>query len=811
MRVDPLCSFRGRRLALAALISSASGLGIAQEASSPRLEEVIVTAQKRAESLQDVPISVAAVSGQKLEEAGIENLEDLTVYLPNIHFTETGFSTQVRVRGIGSDNSQGFEQSVGMYVDGIYYGRAQLFRAPMMDMERAEMLRGPQSTLFGKNSIAGALNLSTARPTDEFEGRISLSHEMEHNQDEVNGVLSGPLTDDLRARLAVRLYEEDGYFRNSYKGEDEASAEENAVRLSLDWTPTDELSLFLKAERNEFSTRGRNIEITLDESLVEGGANYAQTLAALGQPELESRRDYVRQTDFNETSDNEIQNLTFVADYEMGEHTLSFVSGWLEFDYVENCDCDDTASKILELELGETYEQFSQEVRIASPTDQNIEWIAGLFYQTWDQTFYDYLRITPDNFLATAVSDQLADTGLKRDFEQSSDSWAAFAQATWHATDRVHVTLGARFTEEEKQAHKILNLQTPSNDEILNDPVTAWLYLNAFLTESVQATDAFYPVPPYTEPLAWGGHDVSKSRKEQAFNPLVNVQFDLTDDIMTYASFTTGFKAGGFDPRSNSVGNFAAPVSVAPTTEANPYLYFEFEEETATAYEIGMKSSLADGRGEINLALYRTDYDDLQISQFDGGVGFNVGNANETRVQGLELDGRWALTDNLIANYGFSWLDFEYLDFKNGNCYAGQEPDGVDLDGNGSIDTCDYTGKRGVYTPEYTINLSLDYRRDLFRDIQFVGFIDMQQVASQNVHVNLDPKGEIDPYMQLAARIGLESENWAVGILGKNLLDEYIISYSANAPLSDSTFNTNTHYSVIRRPLTIALEGTLRF
>ena len=146
------------------------------EVEAPRLEELIVTSQKRVESLQDVPISVATLDGSKLAEASIENLEDLTAYLPNIHFTESGFSTQVRVRGIGSDNSQGFEQSVGMYIDGIYYGRAQLFRTPMMDMERAELLRGPQSTLFGKNSVSGALNLSTAKPTDELEAKLSYSH-----------------------------------------------------------------------------------------------------------------------------------------------------------------------------------------------------------------------------------------------------------------------------------------------------------------------------------------------------------------------------------------------------------------------------------------------------------------------------------------------------------------------------------------------------------------------------------------------------------------------------------------------------------
>lgn len=784
----------------------------AQESSDgPRLEEVIVTAQKRAESLQDVPLSVSAVSAEKIEQAGIENLEDLTYHIPNIHFTETGFSTQVRVRGIGSDNSQGFEQSVGMYVDGIYYGRAQLFRAPMMDMERAELLRGPQSTLFGKNSIAGALNLTTARPSDEFQGKVSYGYEFENAQKELNGMVSGPLTETLRARLAIRDYEEDGYMYNSYKDAHEPNSEESTYRLSLEWDAADALDLYFKAEKNEFSTIGRPIEITLDEPLAPNGVTYAQALAAVGQPALEANQDYRRQFDQKETSDNEINNYTFIADYDFGNYTLTAVSGWLDFNYAENCDCDDTASEILELALGEDYSQFSQELRINSAGGDTIDWIGGLFYQEWDQTFYDELSIRPSNLLNSAIRPTLSDTGLKRDFDQSSEAWSIFGQATWHINERTHLTLGARYTEEEKQAHKELNIFTPSTGALLNDPLVALLYLSVFRTETEQATVGLAPgTPPTPVALEYAGHDVSKSRDETAFTPLINLEYDLFDDVMVYASYTTGFKAGGFDPRSNSVGNLAS-VPGTFTSEPNPFLSFEFEEERAKAFELGMKSRYGGGRGELNLALYRTTYEDLQISQFDGAVGFNVGNAKDTLVQGIELDGRWALTQDLTAAYGASFLDFEYKDFRNGNCYAGQTPDGASLDGDDIPDTCDYTGKRGVYTPELTFNSSLEYHRPITGDIEFTGFIDAQYVSGHNVHVNLDPKGEIDPYTLVSMRLALETERWSLALLGKNLLDEYIISYSGDAPLSQSRFNTRTFYSVVRRPRTLTLEGTLRF
>ncbi len=811
-----------------------------------RLEEIIVTSQKIAENLQDVPISVATVTGEKLAEAGVENLEDLTAYLPNIHFTETGISTQVRVRGIGSDNSQGFEQSVGMYIDGIYYGRAQLFRTPMMDLQRAELLRGPQSTLFGKNSIAGALNLTTAQPTEEFEAKLSSSYEFEHEQTEVNGMVSGPITETLRARVAVRTYEDLGYMDNTYEGKltTEPYSDETAARVIFDWTPSDTLQFNLKAERNEFKTIGRPIELTRDDildipGLDENGdpndqynATYAELLEIFGRPGTEANPDYRRQTDTEESSDNEINNITLTSNIDLSDFTLTLVTGSVSYDYVEWCDCDFVPAEILDLQLTEEYDQFSQEIRLTSPLGEEFEWIGGLFFQTFEQEFTDDLFISPTNLLVNAVSAELANTAVGRDFTQESDSWAVFGRVTWNVSDQLAVTLGARYTQEKKDASKEISLFHPETRAEITDSYIGYLYLETFLLESeasdiayVDGDGEFIPANELSRtsdgtvfrgteeinPTALNnsGHSSVGSRDESAFTPLLNIEYNVNDDLMTYATFTTGFKAGGFDPRSNSLGEFA---SVADVTESNPTKNFEFEEEEAVATEFGFKSTLADGRGELNGALYFTTYKDLQVSQFDGGVGFNVGNAKETEVFGAEIDGRWALGDGLTLKYGVSYLDFEYTDFDDGNCNVLQLIDeDVPKTETGASTLCDYTGKRGVYTPKYTINLSLDYMRPINDTMTLVSFVDVQHVDKQNVHVNLDPTGAIDAYTMLTARIGIDGENWAVGLLGKNLLDEYVASYSANAPLSDSTFETNSHYTFVRRPMTIALEGTLKF
>lgn len=795
--VTPLRFIRHPLILAIALGAGTTPFSFAQD--RPILEEVLITAQKRVETLQEVPISVATVSGEKMEKAGVENLEDLTAHLPNIHFTETGISTQVRVRGIGSDNSQGFEQSVGTYVDGIYYGRAQLFRAPMMDMERVELLRGPQSTLFGKNSIAGALNLTTARPSEELTGRLAVAGSNEFGEQEINGMISGPLGESFRARLAIREYEDDGYYYNAYTREDSAISDESTVRLSMEFDATDKLGFFLKGERNTFDTLGRAIEITRDVSLSPGGLTYNQYLNLFSQPGFDADLDYVRDIDVLEYSNNEITNFTFEANYDFEQMNLTLVTGQLGYEYDETCDCDFVAANVLDIDLVEDYDQFSQEIRLSSDTGGDIEWIGGLYYQSYDQEFSDHTHISADS-LVPQLSPQtavMADSGVLRNFEQSSDSWAIFGQATWSINPQWHLTVGARYTEETKDAHKVINItETATSTEPVSDAMEAAVqgatYLGVFLLESEQS---------------FGGHDVTGSRDESAFTPLINLQWDATDEIMLYASFTSGFKAGGFDPRSNRVGAFGN----APSEGVDPLLYFEFEEEKARAFELGMKSSYADGRGETNVALYRTDYEDLQISQFDGGVGFNVGNAKDTLVQGIEVDGRFALTENFTLSYGGSWLDFEYQNFRNGNCYEGQQRDGVDLDNDGNIDTCDYTGKRGVYTPELTLNLSLDYVYPITGEWDLVGFIDVQYVDEQQVHVNLDPNGMIDAYTMVGARIGIDAENWSVGVIGKNLTDEEVISYSANAPLSGSTFGTNTFYSFVRKPQTIALEGVLRF
>jgi outer membrane receptor protein involved in Fe transport len=259
---------------------------------------------------------------------------------------------------------------------------------------------------------------------------------------------------------------------------------------------------------------------------------------------------------------------------------------------------------------------------------------------------------------------------------------------------------------------------------------------------------------------------------------------------MLYASATKGYKAGGFDARAN-----------------NPFS-FEFEEESATSFEIGEKTRLLDGALEVNAALFFTNYDNLQVSQYDGTLGFNVGNAKETKVKGLELDGRWAATDDLTVAYAYSWLDFEFTDFKNGNCYNRQVSTGAVVNG---VALCNYTGMRGQYTPKHSMSLSFDHVYPLSNGLILASSLMYNFRGEQNVHDNLDPKMLVDATSRINLRVGLESDRWQVAFVGKNLSDEEMLTYAGNVPLSGSTFGTNSYYGFVDRGRQLALEAGYKF
>ena len=651
------------RSVLGVAIAAASSVNAAEYV----LEEVIVTSQMRAQSLQDVPISVSAVDGSKIAEAGITKIEDLQSYVPNFAMSETGVGTNIYIRGIGSGINQGFEQSVAMYVDAIYYGRAQLSRAPFLDLERVEVLRGPQNILYGKNSIAGALNVVTAKPTDEFEGIVSATYEPEFGESIADIILSGPLSETLSARLAYRNRQLDGYVEN-LDGGDEPERDEQTARLTLAWNPTEDLSAELKLERGEFDVTGRQIEIVGDEPSLNpafGGANWSQFLSslnavprpvALNTPEsiLNTTQD-ARRSSNGDFSNNETNNITLNLTYQLGDYEITSISGFMNYEYEELCDCDFTSANSFTLFSEEEYDQFSQEIRIISPVGQDFEWIAGAYYQDSSLDFADNFTIPLDSPVGTVVEglftglvvpgmvdSVLSGLSVPRTFDQDSEIFSAFLQGTWHASDRMRFTAGGRYSYEEKTASRRLTSTDANGEEFAFD--------DTFIPNTNVGVDYLLG-----RVFLVSRHQLDGEQERDNFAPSVTAEFDVNEDLMIYATWTRGFKSGGFDVRSNTFDR-ANVISNALGDVTVPAGSFEFEEEKAETVELGLKATLAGGRGNLNVAYFNTQYEDLQVSIFDGRVGFNVGNAAEATTQGIELDGRWKLTETLTLAGSLAWL-----------------------------------------------------------------------------------------------------------------------------------------------------------
>jgi outer membrane receptor protein involved in Fe transport len=805
-------------LAVAVALALATGAAGAQE-SRTTLEEIVVTAQKRAESLQDVPVAVSAVSGVKIAESGILKIEDLRNFVPTLWMTETAIGNNIAIRGVFSGVNPGFEQSVGTYVDGIYRGRPQQTRAPFLDLERVEVLRGPQSILFGKNSIAGALNITTARPTRDFSASASAMYVPDFNEQEVNGFVSGPVTDSFRARLTARYLETDGYLKNLTLGKDEPHRKEHNVRGWLEWDATENLTLSLKAETGSYDVVGRQIEIT-DELPVPGapsatnpfgGLVYSQILAALGQDPsvLNNYPDYRRSSN-GDFSNNDTDEYLLNVDWRIGEHTLTAITGYSKYSFDELCDCDFTGGNVFSVTMGEKFDQTSQEIRLASPTGQTVDYIVGAYYEKADLEFVDTIQLPGNSVLVPLLNGNpafngtplqgiagtmIANTGTPRLFRQDSKAWAAFVQMTWNVSDAFRTTLGLRYTNEKKDASRSLAFTA-----IDGTPLTG---LPAVLAPAV-----------YSAAFNVRAHDLSGSRSEDKLLPSVILEYDWSDGIMTYLSWSQGSKSGGFDARSNNPTAPPATECATPPVPGQPRnpagcLFgreigsFEFQDEKADNIELGAKMAFA-GNFELNGALYFTKYKDMQVSTFDGSLGFNVRNAGEAEIKGVELDARWQATGHSLFSAAVAWTDFKYKDYI-GQCSFGQTPDAPD-----GIN-CNYKGKTNEFVADFVGTLAYDYRRPLSDSLEFRFGADVYYSTGTFVNPTLDPRQKQDAYAKWNARVGVGGEHWEVAVLGRNLTDEHVYPYGNDTPLAGSVLRAWSSWRFADPPRSVALQGTVRF
>jgi len=721
------------------------------------LEEIVVTAQKRSQSLSDVPISVTALAGDKLQDAGIESLNDLSDYTPNFKMVDTALVPNVYMRGVGSGSNQGFELSVGIFSDGIHLGRPLQGLAAFLDVERIEVLRGPQSILFGKNAIAGALSILSATPTDTWESGFDAYYEGTEGARELAAVVSGPVSDDLGARLALRHRDEGGDLDNAVQQRSEPALDETAGRVTFDWTPADWIDTRLKLEAVQRGADGRRFQV-IDPGSVSGctGENTVQ--------------DSIRSTSRKEVAGIDLYNGTLTASVPLAGGELALVSGVSTYDSRDALDADMSATDSVFLFGEEVYRQLSQEIRFTSPGGEFIDYIVGAFYQQSDLRFDELAALT------THVG-TLRDTGacalnleegpradMVRDFDLESRAISLFAQTTFNLSDRLRSTLGLRYVDETKTGRRELNLYQPGT-QMPVDPATAAVF----------------------DSLNVNPHVLAGDRKAGILLPSVNLQYDAGESHMLYASYSRGAKSGSFDARNNN-------DQTGPTGGATN---FEYEDELADAFEVGDKMRLAD-TADLNIAVFHTRYTDMQVSVFDGSVGFVVTNAGEARVQGVELDGRWRPADALLLTGSAAFLDFEWLRYDQGPC----NPESGNMDP--QTETCNLKGKQNQHTPKWTASLAAQHELELGGELLLTSALDVNFRDAHFTSGDLDRRGLQSAYVKYNARFALEpaSGRWRLALVGKNLGDEQTLGITGPTALEQGGFFASTE-----RGRTVGLEA----
>ena len=722
MAINFIPSFDRKVLSGAIMALAAFSSSLTQAA---MLEEVVVTAQKRAQSLQDVPISVSVTSGEQLENFAIAGMEELSSSIPNVTIAENATQDSITIRGIGSGANHGFEQSVGTFIDGVYFGRGRSSRSPFLDVERVEVLKGPQGVLFGKNTIAGALNITTRKATDEFEGYVEGEYFEGDESYGVTAVVSGPLSDNVSARLVGKYHESDGFVENIAVGGDDQETEETVLRGSLVWAASDRLEISLKAAVSSYDVDGRHMQ------LVEGGP--IRPLYESVDPNYEQKLDYKRSvnnpifgTEFDYT---DAENFTATLNYDFDSVRLVSSTAYVGYDYENNIPANfaaniETAAKRYE----EDQSQFSQELRLESSGEGSLEYILGVFYQTEEidhlQHFdFDTLQGIADGFpLPPFVGRSTFD------LDQDTDSFAAFGQATWNFSDSLRATLGLRYTRDEKDL------------------------------DFSRETSGALPFPTYS---------LKDSRTDSDVTPSVNAQYDLSDDTMIYASFSQGFKSGGFDFESGE----------------------DFEEETVDAWEVGIKSSLAGGSVELNASIFRSEFSDLQVAAWNG-TAFVTSNAAEALTQGIEIDGRWQIGDNWMLSGAVGFLDAEYDDFSEAVCTAAQQVSHAQDTGM-SPATCtqDLSGKALQFSPDWAGTVSLEYYNTFDNGFELTAIANADFSDAYYTALDLDPHSKQDSFTKINARIQLAADaGWSVALVGKNLTDEKTTTWVNDVPFFRGAF-----------------------
>ena len=759
------------RTLMSILIAGLStGATVALAQTSPTLEEVVVTAQKREQSLQDVPLAVSAMTEEGMLQAGISDIEDLSRQVPSLSVQNSNgvMTSNYRMRRVGNiGNIPNFEPAVGVFLDGAYRSRPFFSSGDMFDIERIEVLRGPQSTLYGKNTTAGVLAIYTRSPAESFEGNASLDvGNVDGAQDATMGRfvggVSGPLTDTVGASLGVSLIDQDHTYESALSTSDaEANnLKRQAVRGQLKWDASDALTTRLIVgymEEDDDTSQG-------DVYFAPGsGADTARNiLAAAGIAQTCSSNDPLDQRHCSlttQTTDVKASEATLLVDYALDNGwTVTSISSWdwFKFEGTQD-DATQLASPLLKFHDYQESDSWQQELRLTSEGGETVDWLVGAFYYQNDfdrgdhGNSYFFLEDTdsaaplPSILLGSIFGrpTPFAAPGQNGIYngKQDTEYLGIFGQATWNITEKFAVTGGMRWQQEEKDASVRQGVTIPGR---------SLLSLNLLVEENSGGLDRT------TDEVTWS----------------LTPQYFITEDLTVYATAAHGFKSGGFN-----IGWGTTPMDQR-----------QFQDEDSIHYEAGLKSTLLDGRMQLAVSGFYTEYNDYQDAAFISQQ-FSVGNAQKVELKGAELEGKILLGEHVSSDFAVSYADLSYDKYTDGLCYPGRTPTDA------ASGTCDLSGEHPINAPEWTTHLGLMYQTDVSWG-EVYARTDWSWSDNYNTSFSADPDRVQDSYSWLNFRLGTRWDKYEVVAWVENALDEGVANYDSQLNL----FANDPSYQTYRQP-----------
>ena len=705
------------------------------EVTSLAIEEIIVTARKKEESIQDVPMAVTAITEQ-LRESSVRRIEDIQAFAPNLYINRTpgiASGAAITIRGVASlESDKSYEPSIGVVMDGMFLGTSSGVLLDNFDIERIEVLRGPQGTLFGKNTTGGILNvIRTPVSLDEFGVDVSVTLGDFGRQD-LKTVVQVPIIEDqLGVKVFAASIEHDGHVYNSYLDRMAGGDDKLNYGFALLWEPNDQLSFKLhheimedKSEQGVYVNRNVVGELACTITQIGFDPNNGCEKDAIDGPDLV-------ESDGSNFSDNEYESTIVTVNYDTENFLYTYIYGYRDMDEQNMQDFDGSAARALRMNFFNDWEQTSHEFRVTSQFSDKFQFIAGVYdwevdySQNWDvyDLFYQLSRLGVGEW---GLGDTL--TGYGRDQyitglpwgpglasnngqTQKTESIAVFFSADWYITDLWTITAGFRWTEEEKD------------------------FLGG--NKGVGYYPGKEPRPPLYSPVPYQG-------KWDETTPKIGVRYQPNDDLMVYANYSEGFKSGGFFGR-----------------QANFNIYAGYEPEYVKNYELGWKSTLQDGRMILNGAIFKSEYDDKQESILIPvdltNVATVVRNAASMEMTGIELELMYQVTEawDLMVTYGY--LEAEYKDYL------------ADLNGDNVI--TDNSGLIPRNTPENTFGITTSYTAQIGNG-ELKGRVSYRFRDEMNSDSSNNPKGDLDSIENVNATISYSFSNYSITAWGRNLTDE---------------------------------------